>query len=89
MGFVVDGLHHIITAVAWGMGNVRQALLFRPAIEQHRQRVPGKPRGIAADSAFDHPDVHAYLNQEEIKGHITSRDHAKPRDGGLGTDCLV
>jgi transposase len=89
MGFVVDGWHHIITAVAWGVGNVKQALLFRPAMEHHRQRVPGKPKGVAIDSAFDHPDVYAYLDQEEIEGHITSRDHAKPRDGGFGTDCLV
>jgi transposase len=89
MGFVVDGWHHIITAVVWGAGNVKQALLFRSAMQRHRHRVPGKPKGVAADSAFDHPDVHAYLDQEEIKGHITSRDHAKPRDGGFGTDCLV
>jgi transposase len=89
MGFVVDGWHHIITAVAWGGGNVKQALLFRPAIEHHRWRVPGKPKGVAIDSAFDHPDVYAYLDQEEIEGHITSRDHAKPRNGGFGTDCLV
>jgi len=89
MGFVVDGSHHIITAVAWGVGNVKQALLFRPAMERHRQRVPGKPKGVAIDSAFDHPDVYAYLDQEGIEGYITSRDHAKPRDGGLGTDCLV
>ena len=89
MGFVVDGWHHIITAVAWGVGNVRQALLFRPAMEHHCQRAPGKPKGVAIDSAFDHPDVYAYLDQEEIEGHITSRDHAKPRDGGFGTDCLV
>ena len=89
MGFVVDGWHHIITAVVWGAGNVKQALLFRPAMQCHRHRVPGKPKGVAADSAFDHPDVHAYLDQEEIEGHITSRDHAKPRDGGFGTDCLV
>jgi transposase len=89
MGFVVDGWHHIITAVVWGVGNVKQALLFRPAMQRHRHRVPGKPKGVAADSAFDHPDVHAYLDQEGIEGHITSRDHAKPRDGGFGTDCLV
>jgi transposase len=89
MGFVVDGWHHIITAVVWGAGNVKQALLFRSAMQHHRHRVPGKPKGVAADSAFDHPDVHAYLDQEEIEGHITSRDHAKPRDGGFGTDCLV
>jgi len=88
MGFVVDGLHHVITAVAWAAGNVKQALLFRPAMEQHLQRVPGKPDGAALDSAFDHPDVHACLDQEGIAGHVTSRDHAKPRDGGFGTDCL-
>jgi transposase len=89
MGFVVDGLHHIITAVAWGAGNVKQALLFRPALKQHLQRVPGKPQGMAIDSAFDHPDVYACLDAEGIEGHITSRDHARPRDGGFGTDCLV
>jgi len=89
MGFVVDGLHHVITAVAWAVGNVRQALLFRPAMEQHLQRVPGKPKGVAIDSAFDHPDVYSCLDQEGIEGHITSRDHAKPRDGGFGTDRLT
>ena len=89
LGFVVDGLHHIITAVAWEAGNIKQALLFRPAMEQHCQRVPGKPKGAAIDSAFDHPEVHAYLDQESIEGHVTSRHHAKPRDGGFGTDCLV
>jgi transposase len=89
MGFVVDGLHHIITAVAWGVGNVKQALLFRPALRHHLQRVPGRPKGAAIDSAFDHPDVYACLDAEGIEGHITSRDHAQPRDGGFGTDCLV
>jgi len=89
LGFVVDGLHHIITAVAWAAGNVKQALLFRPALKQHLQRVPGRPKGAAIDSAFDHPDVYACLDEEGIEGHITSRDHAKPRDGGFGTDCLV
>jgi transposase len=88
MGFVVDGYHHVITAVAWAAGNVKQALLFRPALKQHLQRVPGKPKGVASDSAFDHPDVYDSLDQESIVGHITSRDHAKPRDGGFGTDCL-
>jgi transposase len=89
MGFVVDGCHHVITAVAWAVGNVKQALLFPQALKQHLQRVPGKPNGVALDSAFDHPGVYACLDQEDIEGHITSRDHAKPRDGGFGTDCLV
>jgi transposase len=89
LGFVVDGWHHVITTVAWAAGNVKQASLFRPALEQHLQRVPGKPQGAAMDSAFDHPDVHACLDQAGIEGHITSREHAKPRDGGFGTDCLT
>jgi transposase len=89
LGFVVDGWRHVITAVAWAAGNVKQASLFRPALEQHLQRVPGKPQGATMDSAFDHPDVHACLDHAGIEGHITSREHAKPRDGGLGTDCLT
>jgi len=89
LGFVVDGLRPGVTAVAWGAGNVKQALLFRPAMERHRQRVPGKPKGVAMDSAFDHPDVYAYLDREGIEGHITSRNYAKPHDSGFGTDCLV
>jgi len=89
LGFVVDGWHHVITAVAWAAGNVKQASLFRPALAQHLQRVPDKPKGAAMDSAFDHPDVYACLDEVGIEGHITSREHAKPRDGGFGTDCLV
>jgi hypothetical protein len=64
-------------------------LLFRPALAQHLQRVPGKPKGATMDSAFDHPDVYACLDEAEIEGHITSREHVKPRDGGFGTDCLL
>ena len=89
LGFVVDGWHHVITTVAWAAGNVKQASLFRPALAQHLQRVPGKPKGAAMDSAFDHPDVYTCLDEAGIEGHITSREHAKPRDGGFGTDCLV
>lgn len=89
LGFVVDGWRHVITAVAWEAGNVKQASLFPLALKQHLQRVPGKPKGVALDSAFDHPDVYACLDRADIEGHITSREHAKPRDGGFGTDCLV
>ena len=88
MGFVVDGAHHVITAVAWAAGNAKQALLFRPALHQHLQRVPGKPKGVGMDSAFDHPDVYACLDEAGIVGHITSRGHPTPRDGGWGTDRL-
>jgi hypothetical protein len=88
MGFVVDNAHQIITAVVWVAGNVKQYKLLKPALGAHIKRL-GKPKGIATDSAFDEFPVHSYLNQEDIVGHITSRDHAKPHDGGYGTDHVT
>lgn len=87
LGFAVDSSHHIITAVVLALGNVKQCTLFQPAMEAHRQRV-GDPEAAALDSAFDDPDTHAYLDQAGIVGHVTSRDHAAPADGGYGTDRL-
>jgi transposase len=88
LAFMVDSFRQIITAVAWRSGNARQAKMFIPAMEAHIERV-GKPKETATDSAFDDPEVHTYLDREAIVGHITSRDHAKPRDGGLGTDQVT
>jgi transposase len=88
MGFVVDGLHQVITAVVWGIGNLKQVKLFEPALEAHIQRV-GTPAAAAADSAFDDPEVHTYLDEHAIVGHITPRAHAPPRDGGYGTDRVT
>jgi len=88
LGFVVDGLHQVITAVAWGVGNIKQCKLFKPGLKAHIERL-GKPKAVAADSAFDAPEVHAYLDKEEIVGNITSRDHAPASDGGYGTDRVV
>jgi hypothetical protein len=87
MGFVVDSLCHIITAVVLAAGNAKQFKLFPPAMEAHRQRV-GAPQAAAIDSAFDIPDIHTYLDKHQIEGHVTSRDHATPADGGYGTDRL-
>jgi hypothetical protein len=88
LGFIVDSLCHIITAVVLAGGNVRQSSLFQPAMEAHRQRV-GTPEAAALDSAFDDKaDVHDYLDEHGIEGHVTSRDHASPADGGYGTDRL-
>jgi len=87
LGFVVDSAHHVITAVAWAVGNVKQCTLLKPALEAHRQRL-GNPKAVALDSAFDDPAVHADLDQAGIVGHVTSRDHAAPADGGYGTDRL-
>lgn len=88
MGFVVDSLCHIITAVVLAAGNAKQFKLFPPAMEAHRQRV-GAPQAAAIDSAFDIPDIHTYLDKHQIEGHVTSRDHATPADGGYGTDRLA
>jgi transposase len=87
LGFAVDSAYHIITAVVVALGNVKQCSLFRPVMDAHRQRV-GDPKAAALDSAFDDPDTHAYLDQGGIVGHVTSRDHTPPADGGYGTDRL-
>jgi transposase len=88
LGFVVDAFCQVITAVVWASGNSKQYKLFVPAMDAHIERV-GKPQAVAADSAFDDPNVHTYLDKNGIVGHITSRDHAKPRDGGYGTDQVI
>jgi transposase len=88
MGFVVDGAHQVISAVVWVAGNVKQHQLLQPALEAHIERL-GKPKAVAADSAFDEFAVHSYLDREQIEGHITSRNHSPPRDGGYGTDRVT
>lgn len=88
MGFVVDGARQVITAVVWAAGNFKQYKLFVPALKAHIGRL-GKPKEMAMDSAFDESEVHSELDQEGITGHITSRDHAQPRDGGYGTDRVT
>ncbi len=88
LGFVVDGLHQVITTIVWAAGNTKQATLLKPALQAHQERL-AKPNAVATDSAFDEPYVHQYLDQEEIIGHITSRAHAPPPDGGYGTDRVT
>lgn len=88
LGFVVDGANQVITAVVWAAGNVKQAALLKPALQTHQQRL-GKPKEVATDSAFDEPVVHNYLDEEGIVGHITSRAHTPPADGGYGTDRVT
>jgi transposase len=88
LGFVVDGAHQVITAVVWAAGNVKQATLLKPALQAHQHRLD-KPNEVATDSAFDDPAVHTYLDEEGIVGHITSRAHPPPSDGGYGTDRVT
>ena len=88
IGFVVDDAHQVITAVVLGAGNAKQAHLFEPAIKAHIDRV-GIPKEVAADSAFDDYKIHVYLDDKDIVGNVTSRDYAKPRDGGYGTERIT
>jgi len=88
LGFVVDGARQVITAVVWAAGNTKQYKLLQPALEAHIQRL-GKPKALAADSAFDEFPVHSYLDQGGIEGHITHREHSQPQDGGYGTDRVT
>ena len=87
MGFVVDNAHQVITSVVWAAGNVKQYKTLKPALKAHVQRL-GKPKALSADSAFDEYEVHSLLDQD-ITGHITSREHSQPRDGGYGTDRVT
>jgi len=88
LGFVVDNAKQVITAVVWAAGNFKQSKLFKPALGAHIKRL-GKPKAVAGDSAFDDFQIHSELDQEGITGHITSRAHAQPRDGGYGTDRVT
>ena len=88
IGFVVDDAHQVITAVVLGAGNIKQAHLFEPAISAHIGRV-GIPKEVAADSAFDEHQNHVFLDDKKIVGNVTSRNHAKPKDGGYGTDRVT
>jgi len=88
MGFVVDNAYQVITAVVWAAGNAKQYKTLKPALKAHVQRL-GKPQSLSTDSAFDEFEVHSLLDQQNITGHITSREHNQPRDGGYGTDRVT
>ncbi len=84
LGFVVDGAHQIITAVVWAAGNAKQATLLEPGLKAHQERL-AKPGAVASDD----PAVHTYLDKEKIVGHISSRAHTPPPDGGYGTERVT
>jgi transposase len=88
LGFMVDNARQVITAVVWAAGNFKQSKLFRPGLQAHIERF-GKPEAVAADSAFDDYEIHRELDEKGITGHITTRAHAQPRNGGYGTDRVT
>ena len=81
LGFLVDGLHGVITAVSVVPLNVDQRTQMLPALDVHHQRVGDNPQAVAADSAQDHYVVHQGLDRRQIQGHIASRDRRTHSEG--------
>lgn len=82
LGFLVDGLHSVITAVNVVPLDVGQLTQMLPALDVHRQRLDKYPKAVAADSAQDYFPVHKGLDERQIQGHIASRDR-RVRGGGF------
>jgi len=85
LGFLVDSLHSVITAVRLVPLTVVQRTQMLPALEQHRERVGAYPHAIAADSAQDYYPVHQALDTHSITGHIASRTYHQS-SSGLGPE---
>jgi len=84
LGFLVDNLHSVITAVRVVPLNIAQRSEMLPALDRHQTTIGTYPQAVAADSAQDFYAVHEGLDQREIQGHIASRD--RPSGGsGLNT----
>lgn len=80
-GYVVDGLHGIVTAVILAGGNAWQAGLLDAALTQHQAHIPGQAQDITLDSAFDFAEVMPVLQTAGLQGYIASRDHRGPKEG--------
>jgi transposase len=75
LGFLVDSLQHVITAVRVVPLNVVQRIEMLLALKAHRERLQAYPKEVAADSAQDYDPVHQTLERHQIQGHIASREH--------------
>lgn len=83
LGFLVDGLHGVITAVRVVPLDVVQRSQMLEALDAHQERVGAYPEAVAADSAQDYYPVHQGLDKHGVQGHIASRDH-QGTGGGFG-----
>ena len=83
LGFLLDSLQQVITAVRLMPLNQTQHEQLIPALEQHRQRLGSYPSAVVTDSAQDVDHVHLGLAQRQIQGQIASRQH-QGRGGGWG-----
>jgi hypothetical protein len=82
LGFLIDGLHNVITAVSVVPLNVHQNTQMTSAVDVHRDRVDAYPKAVAADSVQDHYSVHQWLDERQIEGHIASRER-RTHGGGF------
>jgi hypothetical protein len=84
LGFLVDSLHNVITAVRVVPLNVMQHKQLPLALAEHQRRVGRYPEAVAADSAQDYYPLHQELDEHQIQGHIACRKH-RPATGGFDT----
>ena len=88
LGFLVDSLQSVITAVRVIplIGNQHGQMV--PALDAHQARTGHYPQAVAADSAQDYDWVHVALAWRQVHGHIAARPH--PSTGsGLGPEYML
>jgi transposase len=85
LGFLVDSLCHVVTAVPVVPLTTVQQTQMLPALDDHQARLGAYPRAVAADSAQDYDPVHQGLAARHVQGHIASRNH-QAAGGGCSSD---
>ncbi len=87
LGFLVDSLRSVITAVRVVPLTRNQHREMVPALDAHQARTGHYPQAVATDSAQDYDWVHVALAWRRIQGHIAARPH--PSTGsGLGPEHM-
>lgn len=88
LGFLVDSLCGVITAVRVVPLNIVQHTQMILALDIHKERVGAFPKAVAADSAQDYYPVHQALDVRQVQGHIANRNH-KSVGGGLSSEYFT
>jgi transposase len=88
VGFLVDSLRSVITAVRVVPLTRNQHREMVPALDAHQARTGHYPQAVAADSAQDYDWVHVALAWRRIHGHIAARPHPSARTG-LGPEHFL
>lgn len=70
---VGDEQEAFITGIDVQAGNSYAAHNFKSTYQQHKEHTQQVPAEVTADSAFDQPEVHDILSEDESTGYIKSR----------------